>query len=76
MNQIDNGTIHYRDELVRKLIHLFSLSIPIIYYFISRKEGIIILSVMTFISLLAEALRYYAPSFNIFFTSAFGFFLC
>lgn len=75
MNQIDNGTIHYRDELVRKLIHLFSLSIPIIYYFISRKEGIIILSVMTFISLLAEALRYYAPSFNVFFTSAFGFLL-
>ena len=75
MNQIDNGTIHYRDELVRKLIHLFSLSIPIIYYFISRKEGIIILSVMTFISLVAEALRYYAPSFNIFFTSAFGFLL-
>jgi dolichol kinase len=30
---------------------------------------------MTFISLLAEALRYYAPSFNIFFTSAFGFLL-
>lgn len=75
MNQIDNGTIHYRDELVRKLIHLFSLSIPIIYYFISRNEGIIILSVMTFISLIAEALRYYAPSFNIFFTSAFGFLL-
>lgn len=75
MNQIDNGTIHYRDELVRKLIHLFSLSIPIIYYFISRKEGIIILSIMTFISLLAEALRYYAPSFNVFFTSAFGFLL-
>jgi len=75
MNQIDNGTIQYRDELVRKLIHLFSLSIPIIYYFISRREGIIILSVMTFISLLAEALRYYAPSFNIFFTSVFGFLL-
>ncbi len=34
MTHIDNGTIHYRDELVRKLIHLFSLSIPVIYYFI------------------------------------------
>ena len=29
MNQIDQGTIHYRDELVRQLIHLNSLSIPI-----------------------------------------------
>lgn len=75
MNPADNGTIHYRDELVRKLIHLFSLSVPIVYYFIPRSLGIIVLSVMTFIGLLTEALRYYVPAFNNFFTSAFGFLL-
>lgn len=75
MSQIDNGTIQYRDEFVRKLIHLFSLSIPIIYYFIPRNSGIIILSIMTFIALLTEGLRYYVPSFNNFFTSTFGFLL-
>ena len=46
MNQTDNGTIHYRDEVVRKLIHLCSLSIPIIYYFISKNDAIIILGIV------------------------------
>ena len=30
------ATINFRNELARKAIHLFSLSIPLIYYFISR----------------------------------------
>ena len=31
------ATIAYKSEFVRKLIHLCSLSIPIIYYFISKQ---------------------------------------
>jgi dolichol kinase len=75
MNQIDNGTIHYRDELVRKLIHLFSLSIPVIYYFIPQKEAIIILSIMAFSAIILDLARYFFPSVAKVFYSIFGFML-
>jgi dolichol kinase len=75
MNQIDNGTIHYRDELVRKLIHLCSLSIPIIYYFIPQSTGIIILSVLTFLAVLLDLGRYLFPEVGKIFYKTFGFLL-
>jgi dolichol kinase len=75
MTPIDNGTIHYRDELVRKLIHLFSLSIPIIYYFISRSEGILILSILTGAALVLDLSRYLSPSVGKVFYKIFGFLL-
>jgi dolichol kinase len=75
MNHIDNGTINYRDELVRKLIHLFSLSIPVIYYFIPQKDAIIILSILTFFALLLDLSRYFYPSIAKVFYSIFGFML-
>jgi dolichol kinase len=75
MTPIDNGTIHYRDELVRKLIHLFSLSIPIIYYFISRSDGILILSVLTAVALFLDLGRYLSPAVGKVFYKIFGFLL-
>ena len=75
MTPIDNGTIHYRDELVRKLIHLFSLSIPIIYYFVSRGEGILILSILTAVALILDLTRYISPSVGKVFYRFFGFLL-
>lgn len=75
MNQIDNGTIHYRDEVVRKLIHLCSLSIPIIYYFISKHDAIIILSIITFAALFIDLGRYFSPSLGKIFYKLFGFIL-
>ena len=75
MTPIDNGTIHYRDELVRKLIHLFSLSIPIIYYFISRNDAIMILSILTFVALFIDLTRYISPSVGKVFYKYFGFLL-
>ena len=75
MTHIDNGTIHYRDELVRKLIHLFSLSIPIIYYFIPIKTSIIILAVLTFVALLIDTSRFISKSFAKYFYKFFGFLL-
>ncbi len=75
MTLIDNGTIHYRDELVRKLIHLFSLSIPIIYYFISRAEGILILSILTAVALILDLTRHLSPSVGKVFYKFFGFLL-
>jgi dolichol kinase len=75
MNQIDNGTIHYRDEVVRKLIHLCSLSIPIIYYFISKHDAIIILSILAFAALFIDIGRYFSPSLGKIFYKLFGFIL-
>ncbi len=75
MNQIDQGTIHYRDELVRKLIHLSSLSIPIIYYFISTGTAAAILGVVTAIALLLDIGRHFHPSVGNIFYKIFGFLL-
>ena len=75
MTPIDNGTINYRDELVRKLIHLCSLSIPIIYYFIPRSTAIIILSIVTFAAILLDLSRYFSPSVGKVFYKIFGFLL-
>jgi len=75
MAQIDNGTIHYRDELVRKLIHLFSLSIPVIYYFILTSTSITILAFLTVFALVIDLGRYFSKSFAKLFYNLFGFLL-
>jgi len=75
MTQIDNGTINYKDELVRKLIHLSSLSIPIIYYFISSESAAIILAVLAGISLILDLARHYLPEVGEVFYKIFGFIL-
>ncbi len=75
MNRIDNGTIHYRDELVRKLIHLCSLSIPVIYYFIPRSTAITILLVLTVLAILLDLARYLSPAVGSIFYKVFGFLL-
>ncbi|MHB1687714.1 MAG: diacylglycerol/polyprenol kinase family protein [Ignavibacteriaceae bacterium] len=75
MTQIDQGTINYRDEVVRKLIHLCSLSIPILYYFIPRTDAIIILSIFTFVAIFLDLSRYFYPNFGKFFYKIFGFLL-
>jgi dolichol kinase len=75
MSQIDNGTINYRDELVRKLIHLCSLSIPIIYYFIPRSSAIIILLILAVLAVLLDLSRYLHPATGKIFYKIFGFLL-
>jgi len=75
MTQIDNGTILYRDELIRKLIHLCSLSIPVVYYFISVNTAAAILAVLTFIALIIDLSRHFYPSAGKIFYKFFGFLL-
>jgi dolichol kinase len=75
MNHIDNGTIHYRDELVRKLIHLFSLSIPVIYYFIPSSTSITILICFTAFALIVDGGRFISKPFAKIFYQTFGFLL-
>lgn len=75
MTHIDNGTIHYRDELVRKLIHLFSLSIPVIYYFIPTSTSITILICFTIFALIVDGGRFISKSFAKIFYKLFSFLL-
>ena len=75
MTLIDNGTIHYRDEVVRKLIHLCSLSIPIIYYFISKNTAVYILAGFTLFAILIDMSRYLSPRIGKYFYLTFGFLL-
>lgn len=75
MTPVDYGTIHYKDEILRKLIHLSSLSIPIVYYFISRETALIILGVLTLLALILDVGRYLSPQVGKFFYSVFGFLL-
>lgn len=75
MTQIDNGTIQYKDELFRKLIHLTSLSIPIVYYFITAKTAAIILGILTAAALIIDLSRYLHPETGKIFYKFFGFLL-
>jgi len=75
MTPIDNGTIQYKDELFRKLIHLFSLSIPIIYYFITTEAAAIILGIVAASALIIDLGRYLHPEIGKIFYKIFGFLL-
>ena len=56
----DRATIDYKSEILRKAIHLFSLSIPIVYYFITKELALRILVPLTIFSLLLDYGRYYS----------------
>ena len=56
---IDGANIEYRAEIARKGIHLTSLSIPIIYYFIERDLALMLLVPVTLSFFAVDLLRYY-----------------
>ncbi|MBI5476124.1 MAG: dolichol kinase [Ignavibacteriales bacterium] len=65
----------YRIEVIRKAIHLVSLSIPIVYYFLSKQSALAILIPMTTLFLVVDITRhYYKPVEELFF-KYFGFLL-
>ncbi|KAF0148404.1 MAG: phosphatidate cytidylyltransferase [Ignavibacteria bacterium] len=69
----DRGTINYRDEFFRKGIHMVSLSIPTIYYFITRELALSILIPLMVISLSIDYGRYYSKTLEEFVKKFFGF---
>ena len=75
MATIDNGTIDYKDEVIRKLIHLCSLSIPVIYYFITKELALTILIPLALLSLILDLGRYVFPPLKKIFYPVFGFLL-
>lgn len=71
----DPATIDYKTEVLRKSIHLTSLSISIAYYYVSREFALSLLIPVTLIVLIADLLRYYYSPFSKLFYSVFGFML-
>lgn len=70
-----NATIDYRYEVVRKAIHLLSLSIPVIYFFVSRETGLYLLLPITAVFVIIDLARYYIPAVSNWFYRWFGWLL-
>jgi dolichol kinase len=75
MTATENGTIDYKVELLRKSIHLCSLSISIVYYFVTRELALMILVPIALLSLIIDLVRYYSVTVSKLFYSIFGFML-
>jgi dolichol kinase len=69
------ATIEYKNEVIRKLIHFLSLSIPVIYFYISKETALYILIPITLIFLMVDIVRYYHPQVGGLFYTIFGFLL-
>lgn len=69
------ATIDYRSELVRKGIHLCSLSIPVIYTFITRELALWLLVPVTAGFLVVDLARFYLPTVSRLFYRVFGWLL-
>lgn len=74
MDLVENN-IDYKAEIFRKSIHLCSLSIPIIYYFISREKALILLVPVTLAFLAIDLLRHFHPPTAKIFYESFGWML-
>ncbi len=61
MKVLPNVEQSYAVELVRKGIHLCSLSIPVVYYFISKSTALSILLPLTLVFGLSDLARVYHP---------------
>lgn len=70
-----NATIDYKSEFIRKLIHLCSLSIPTIYYFISKQLALSILIPMFLAFLAVDLARFYHEPTRAWFFRWFGWLL-
>jgi len=75
MSEFPNVDESYSAELVRKGIHLISLSIPVVYYFVSKSTALSILIPLTLAFLLADIARLYHEPTGRLFVSIFGFLL-
>lgn len=62
MSKFDQIT--YTSEIQRKSIHIVSMLIPIIYFFIDTKTALLILFPMTIITILIDVSLYYSESFR------------
>lgn len=74
MNPVtEKKDIAYKNELMRKSIHICSLSIPIIYYFIEKSLALSILIPLAVISAVIDFGRYFSPTLSKYVVKIFGF---
>ncbi len=67
--------VDFRGELIRKGIHLFSLVIPAVYYFISKTLVLELLVPVTVAFVVVDLARYDVPLISVAFYKFFGFLL-
>ncbi|MFA8343964.1 MAG: diacylglycerol/polyprenol kinase family protein [Rhodothermaceae bacterium] len=75
MTNNNNSAIDYKSEIARKSIHLFSLSIPIGYYFLTKEQALTVLVPLTLFALIMDFGRYYSKTLGLLVYSVFGFML-
>ena len=75
MNTLPDVERSYSGEVVRKAIHLSSLSIPIVYFFISTSTALLLLVPLTLAFGLADLARLVVPRFRSFYHTWFGWLL-
>lgn len=74
MNPVEQ-TVSFKGEIYRKLIHIFSASIPIGYMFLSKEILLYVTVPITFLLLLIEVLKYYSDVIYNLYKQLFGFLL-
>lgn len=67
-----NQQISYFQEILRKSIHLCSLTIPIVYSFVTKETGLLILLPLTLIVLLGDIARRFSPGIRTLVNRYFG----
>jgi len=75
MTELKSVEVSYSTELIRKGIHLSSLSIPVVYFFISRPTALTILIPLTLLFGLSDLARLFVPAFGELYRKFFGFLL-
>lgn len=75
MTELRSVEESYSTELIRKGIHLSSLSIPVVYFFISRPTALSILIPITLLFGLSDLARLFVPAFGELYRKFFGFLL-
>ena len=65
-------TIGYREEVLRKLIHFCSISIPIFYFLTPRAVALAVFIPLTVIFIVIDIARHYSPSIEEWFNKTFG----
>ncbi len=64
--------ITMKNEIVRKSIHLTSIGIPIIYYFVTRETMLILVAPAAALALVTDVVRFRAPKIDTIFRRWFG----
>jgi dolichol kinase len=59
-----DGQISFASELIRKCVHLASLTIPIVYYYVHRETALAFLLPMALVSIGIDVGRYHIPAIH------------